>query len=115
MDGSGKKAPESEENRTYEQSCCAFPDNTAQKQRKKCTQTQISPADGEHIIKPHPAGTQKKQQIADCCMPGPQGTQKPIPQPQDCSQKESDGKAPGGDDRVRHPQNLRQPLKRGSS
>ena len=115
MDSTRDKVPESEENRTQEPPHSIFPQDAAQKQGKKTGQPQITPADAEHIIKPHPSCTNQKQQITENRVPWPQRAQKSIPQSQKGTQSKACQKSLGSNDRFCHPNSLRQPLSRGSS
>lgn len=107
--------PESQEKGPQQPAGSALPEQTAQRNGQQGGAPKISLADPEHQHQPGLKGTEDKQQVRQDRKPGPQGPEKPIPQPQHSPQHQPRTAPLDGDHRNRHPKNRFQPPSRGSS
>ena len=115
MDNCDDCVPEAPEKWPQKPPCGHFPDHPSQDHGQQGGTPQISPADGKHQHQPGMKGAEDKQQVRQDRKPGPQGPEKPIPQPQNSSQHQPGAEPLDCDHRHRHPKNRFQPPSRGSS
>ena len=90
------KFPKTGKNRPQGFSRGAFPYRQTQEQTCGVAHADIPGAQSEIQIQPNIKDSSHKHSIAEEGKPLPEGAEKPVAQPQHCSQKASAGKEPGG-------------------
>lgn len=89
-----------------ESSHCHFFRQNTQKKGRQIPRTDVGIADSEALPGPCPEQSRKEEQIAQCRVLRPQGTQESIVQPQDASHRHAQQETPDSKRRMGHRRSL---------